>query len=100
VNLETVARTTSGFSGKVLCDITLHNDVFCGLLGADLANLVNQAALRGSADGKDAVTMKDFDWARDKIIMGKSTSFLSWVTRKYPQGLPVGGQDQQCDIIW
>lgn len=53
VSLETVARTTSGFSG------------------ADLANLVNQAALRGSADGKDAVTMKDFDWARDKIIMGK-----------------------------
>lgn len=35
-----------------------------------MANLVNQAALRGSADGKDAVTMKDFDWARDKIIMG------------------------------
>ncbi|XP_065882327.1 ATP-dependent zinc metalloprotease YME1L1-like [Dysidea avara] len=52
MDLETVARTTTGFSG------------------ADLANLVNQAALRGSADGKDAVTMKDFDWARDKIIMG------------------------------
>lgn len=38
--------------------------------GADLANLVNQAALHGSAAGNVAVTADDIDFARDKIIMG------------------------------
>ena len=40
------------------------------LAGADLANLINQAALHGSADGNDAVTTTDLDFARDKLIMG------------------------------
>lgn len=38
--------------------------------GADLANLINQAALHGSAAGNVAVTPDDIDFARDKIIMG------------------------------
>ena len=38
--------------------------------GADLANLINQAALHGSAAGNVAVTTDDIDYARDKIIMG------------------------------
>lgn len=43
----------------------------CGFhAGADLANLINQAALHGSATGNVAVTADDIDFARDKIIMG------------------------------
>ena len=42
-----------------------------GFSGADLANLINQAALRGSSLGKDYVSNDDLDHARDKIIMGK-----------------------------
>ena len=46
VNLETIARGTSGFTG------------------ADLANLINQAALHGSAAGVEAVTNNDLEYAR------------------------------------
>ena len=35
-----------------------------GFSGADLANLINQAALHGSALGKNAVTHDDLDFAR------------------------------------
>jgi ATP-dependent metalloprotease len=52
VDLEIIARGTSGFSG------------------ADLANMINQAALKGSADRHDFVMMEDLEYAKDKIIMG------------------------------
>jgi cell division protease FtsH len=52
VNLDAIARGTVGMSG------------------ADLANLVNEAALLATREDKDAVDMKDLDAARDKIIMG------------------------------
>jgi ATP-dependent Zn protease len=45
--------------------------VFLCLLGADLAGLVNQAAIRSSALGHDDITMLELEWAKDKIIMGK-----------------------------
>ena len=38
--------------------------------GADLANLVNEAALLATREDKSKVEMKDFDAARDKVIMG------------------------------
>jgi cell division protease FtsH len=41
-----------------------------GLTGADLRNLVNEAALWASRHDKDYVDMADFDYARDKILMG------------------------------
>ncbi|KAK6302301.1 hypothetical protein J4Q44_G00266560 [Coregonus suidteri] len=41
-----------------------------GFSGADLENLVNQAALKAAVDGKDMVTLKELDFAKDKILMG------------------------------
>ncbi|MDD4270611.1 MAG: ATP-dependent zinc metalloprotease FtsH [Pirellulaceae bacterium] len=41
-----------------------------GLTGADIRNLVNEAALWATRQGKDAVEMADFEYARDKILMG------------------------------
>ncbi|KAI2648859.1 ATP-dependent zinc metalloprotease YME1L1 [Labeo rohita] len=52
VNAEIIARGTVGFSG------------------AELENLVNQAALKAAADGKDLVTMKELEFAKDKLLMG------------------------------
>jgi len=52
VNVEILARGTTGFTG------------------ADLENMVNQAALRAAIDGADSVTMKYLENARDKVLMG------------------------------
>jgi cell division protease FtsH len=52
VDLDSIARGTVGMSG------------------ADLANLVNEAALLATRENKDKVDMRDFDAARDKILMG------------------------------
>jgi cell division protease FtsH len=41
-----------------------------GFSGADLANLVNEAALRAARVGKRLVTMIDFEYAKDKVLMG------------------------------
>jgi cell division protease FtsH len=52
VEARTIARGTPGFSG------------------ADLANLVNEAALMAARAGKRVVTMHDFEQAKDKVMMG------------------------------
>ncbi|MEO0137681.1 MAG: ATP-dependent zinc metalloprotease FtsH [candidate division WOR-3 bacterium] len=52
VDLEVLARGTPGFSG------------------ADLANMVNEAALLAARRNKDKVTMQEFEDAKDKILMG------------------------------
>jgi cell division protease FtsH len=52
VNLKTVARGTPGFSG------------------ADLANLVNEAALMAARRNKRMVTHQEFEDAKDKVMMG------------------------------
>lgn len=52
VDVAVIARGTPGFSG------------------ADLENLVNQAAVYASRNKQNKVIAKDFDWAKDKIMMG------------------------------
>jgi cell division protease FtsH len=52
VDLHTIARGTPGF------------------VGADLANLANEAALMAARFGQDNVTMIDFEEAKDKVLMG------------------------------
>ena len=42
-----------------------------GFAGADLANLVNEAALLAASKGKQRIEMEDFEEAKDKILMGK-----------------------------
>ncbi|MBP6823464.1 MAG: ATP-dependent zinc metalloprotease FtsH [Acidobacteria bacterium] len=41
-----------------------------GFTGADLANLVNEAALNAARFNKKMVGMYDFEWAKDKVMMG------------------------------
>ncbi len=52
VNLQVIARGTPGF------------------VGADMENLVNEAALLAARQDKDVVSMNDFEMAKDKVLMG------------------------------
>ncbi|MGQ9708398.1 MAG: ATP-dependent zinc metalloprotease FtsH, partial [bacterium] len=52
VDVKVLARSTPGFSG------------------ADLANMVNEAALLAARRARSAVTMQDFEDAKDKVLMG------------------------------
>ena len=52
VDLSVIARGTPGFSG------------------ADIENLVNEAALYAAGSNKETVTMSDFEYAKDKVLMG------------------------------
>jgi cell division protease FtsH len=58
VNLKTIARGTPGFSG------------------ADLANLINEAALMAARRNKRMVTQAEFEDAKDKVMMGAERKSL------------------------
>ncbi|KAI0336498.1 ATP-dependent metallopeptidase Hfl [Cubamyces sp. BRFM 1775] len=55
-----------------------------GFSGADLQNLVNQAAVKAARDGAKAVDLRHFEWAKDRIIMGaeRKTTFISEEVKK------------------
>jgi ATP-dependent metalloprotease len=61
VDISVIARGTIGFSG------------------ADLQALVNQAAVKASADNADAVRPSHFEWAKERIMMGaaRTSAFIS-----------------------
>ena len=52
IDLDSIAQATSGFAG------------------ADLANMVNEAALLAARKKKKSVDMDDFDEAKDKVMIG------------------------------
>jgi cell division protease FtsH len=58
VDLSILARSTPGFSG------------------ADLENLVNEAALLAARSNKELITMEDFEQAKDKVLMGSERKSL------------------------
>jgi len=66
VDLNILARGTTGFSG------------------ADLYNLMNQAALKASVDGLSSITMAVLEYAKDKILMGaeRKTAVITKETAK------------------
>ena len=51
-------------------DLELLASATVGLTGADIRNMVNEAALWAARHDKSSVEMSDFDYARDKILMG------------------------------
>jgi len=55
-----------------------------GMSGAELANLVNQAALKASLDGQMMITLGDLEYAKDKILMGaeRKSALISAETAK------------------
>ena len=59
VNVKTIARGTPGFSG------------------ADLANLVNEAALAAARKDRRMVTHRDFEDAKDKVLMGSERKSMA-----------------------
>ena len=59
-----------------------------GLTGADIRNLVNEAALWATRHDKDQVEMSDFEHARDKILMGAKREEVLSENRKGNDSLP------------
>src|SRR5579859_3846962 len=59
VDLKKIARGTPGFTG------------------ADLENLINEAAITASKLNQDVVTVQDFESARDKILLGKELKTIN-----------------------
>ena len=52
------------------CDVTTLARGTTGFTGADIENMVNQAALKAATERAMRVTMKHLDEARDRILMG------------------------------
>ncbi len=79
VNLKSISKRTSGFSG------------------ADLENLLNEAALLAVRKDQDQITLKDIDEATDRVLMGpaktsrKVSDDVKWLTAVHESGHAVIG---------
>lgn len=79
VNLKSISQRTSGFSG------------------ADLENLMNEAALLAVRKEEDAITLQDIDEATDRVLMGpakksrKVSDEIKWLTAVHESGHAVLG---------
>lgn len=73
LDLGWVARGTPGFSG------------------ADLANLLNEAAIKATRDNSDAVAREHIEFARDRILMGAERAFLMDEDERYATAVHEAG---------
>ena len=64
IDLDTVAKSTPGMSG------------------ADLANLVNEAALHAVRSDRESITQADFEAARDRVLMGQRRESVAMTDRE------------------
>ncbi|XP_014786919.1 ATP-dependent zinc metalloprotease YME1L isoform X2 [Octopus bimaculoides] len=83
-----------------MCKIKMESDLDVDLLakgttgftGADLENLVNQAALKAAMDGASNVSMEHMEFARDKVLMGPAKKSripdeeVNWLTAYHEAG--------------
>ncbi|KAK2417987.1 ATP-dependent zinc metalloprotease FTSH 4, mitochondrial [Trifolium repens] len=75
-HLSKVAKVDSNIDVMSIARSTVH------FSAADLANLVNVAALRAAMDGSKAIQMHHLEFARDKIMMGSELAVISDESRK------------------
>ena len=66
-----------------------------GFSGADLKNLVNEAALGAARHNKTALTLADFEWARDKVMMGPERRSMLMTDRERRPRLTM-----KQDMLW
>ncbi|HET8929662.1 MAG TPA: ATP-dependent zinc metalloprotease FtsH [Acidimicrobiales bacterium] len=82
---ERVAVLTVHSKGKDIApdvDLSVVARGTPGMSGADLSNLVNEAALHAVRNSRDQVAMVDFDYARDRMLMGQRRESLAMSDRE------------------
>ena len=69
-------------SGSLVLNVLEISFYLILFLGADLANLVNAAAIYAATEGDQSVTTRHLEFARDKILMGEYFIFF-WLYKTY-----------------
>lgn len=68
------AKILAVHAQKVTVDVNVDWDIIArgtpGFSGAELASLINEAAIATSRGNRLVITMKDLEWARDRVMMG------------------------------
>lgn len=74
--------------------------VFCSMTGADISNIVNQAAFQAARAGETEVNMGHLEYAKEKIRDGKSLIGIIWLVREiFKQWLFFNIKQILC-LIW
>ncbi|CAJ0605533.1 unnamed protein product [Cylicocyclus nassatus] len=60
---------TPGFTG-MFPNNSLSTDNYHAILGADIANVVNEAAIRAASTGKHVISVKELEYAMDRVLAG------------------------------
>ncbi|HEY4474486.1 MAG TPA: ATP-dependent zinc metalloprotease FtsH [Candidatus Paceibacterota bacterium] len=90
-------------SGKIPTDTDVDLGILAkgtpGFTGADLANLCNEAALNAGKHNKKIVDMNDFEFAKDKVMMGSQRSIIISPKEKYVTAIHETGHAMVASIV-